>query len=202
MTLGQTDTSGDVWVAPRTRGTLPPHRIARRVLARSPHQPRMHTARRLGPAAALLVSLVLAPAAPAQYTLSQVQLPTGARVRVTAPTLLPERVVGRVIARTPDGLAISKDQGRVQVSFAPEQIEMLEVSEGRQRLRWSVLGGLGGMVAGGSIGAWQGGRNDPSGFGAALGLIGGSMVGLLAGAISGAILAPERWERYLFSGTR
>lgn len=162
----------------------------------------MHRTFRLAALAALFGTLVAGSSLAAQSSLAHVQLPSGVRVRVTAPTVLPEPVVGRVVARTDEGLMISRNEGRVQITFSPEQIQLLEVSEGRNRGQWALMGGLGGMAAGALIGGWQGGRNDPSGFGGALGFIAGGITGLFAGAIGGGLLAPERWERHLFSSTR
>lgn len=149
-----------------------------------------------------LAALLFAAAAPlqAQYTLPQVQLRTGTRVRVTAPEVLPVRVTGLVVARDPEGLSLSKDRGKVQLTFTPQQIELLEVSEGRNRLKWSLIGGAAGMLGGAVLGGWQGGRQDPSGIGAFIGFLGGGDFGSLGGAVVGAVVAPERWQRYRIAG--
>src|SRR5687768_9841917 len=84
----------------------------------------------------VLAALAGAPSAGAQLTLADVPLPVGARVRVTAPDVVLERVTGRVHTFDEQGLTLSRDSDRVQLVFAPAQVHVIEVSRGRSRWAW------------------------------------------------------------------
>jgi hypothetical protein len=121
---------------------------------------------------------------------------TGSRVRADAPTVSDARIVGRVAAATADSLLLSVSGGAAVLRLSKESIQTLQVSRGRDRLKWGVLGAGAGFLGGAVIGAALGGHDDPSGWGALAGMIGGAALGLPAGAVGGALLAPERWVRY------
>lgn len=74
----------------------------------------------------------------------------------------------------------------------------LDVSEGRERGRWAILGGLIGALGGGLIGgmALAGEADASMGLAPVAGFFAGMVIGAPTGAIVGAITAPERWTRY------
>lgn len=117
----------------------------------------------------------------------------GMRVRVTAPTYLPERMSGKVVS--PDSAGFRLDFVRADAAtFVPwAGIQVLEVSEGAPRAGYALLGLLVGPAVGVAMGAVfcsRGTGNDPC-----FGPIGFGLTGLLVGPVLGAIVAPERWRR-------
>jgi hypothetical protein len=147
----------------------------------------------------------------------------GTRVRVTAPEHMEEPCIGRVVSAA-DPLVVRDKNGTMHYIPAP-QIELLEISRGRNHVKGfavgSGVGGVIGMVAGGAIGYTTYEGPDPEAkcswtdpdypascpyeplpaWGRA---IVGSIVGGVAGAGAGALvgygitaITPERWTTVL-----
>lgn len=139
----------------------------------------------------LLALLVSAASATAQ------SLPRGVdlRVRVTAPNLLARPLVGRTAAAPRDSFAMTLGDGAAaRIVLPAAAVTQVELSAGRERLKWAFLGSGVGTLLGGVAGGYLGGRNDNTGFGAAFGLLGGALAGAVGGAVTGALAAPERWD--------
>lgn len=100
-------------------------------------------------------------------------------------------VVGRLVLRSPERLTVQTDGGRgMGVLF--DQVARVQVSDGRDRAKWTVLGGLFGVVAAGAVYAFDNGDCAGSGCAKRFGLMAGP--GLVAGAVVGSRVAPERWR--------
>ena len=149
--------------------------------------------------ACVLALFTLAPALRAQY--NRPYLPAGTRVRVL------DRAggtpfTGNVQRLTFDTLGVAVGGGAALVQLPTSRLVSLEISEGRERLRWAVKGAGIGLLAGGLIGAASM-RDDTSAvgdLGALAGFFAGGVLGAGFGAVGGAILAPERWRRVSLSG--
>lgn len=124
-----------------------------------------------------------------------VTLPAGLRVRVTAPDVLPARQTGLIVRHGADSLVLVRDEGTVRIAIPAASITRLEVSAGRPRRRPALIGAGIGFIGGAVVGATWGKREDPNGFGGLLGLIAGAVVGPPVGALIGAAVAPEQWDR-------
>lgn len=149
-----------------------------------------------------LFLLLLVPAAlAAQATPASPLLSADARVRVR---LLPEPTgwtVGRVRLLTPDSLLL-RDASVTSIPLS--SVERLEVSRGRARGRWVLIGTGVGMVAG-IVYSRATLDDDPADIGgvqnAADGLA-NTILGMLMGGAAGYFLAPERWTHVPVSGGR
>lgn len=151
---------------------------------------------RIAIARALLIFPLIPSAASAQYSRS-LGLSTGTRVRVTAPAVFPDRATATVLAAQNDTIVVSRSDGTVSLSVPVASIQKLEVSEGRSRLKWGLLGSLGGLLVGGFIGGSTADTdNDLGGLNAMAGFFAGAILGTGAGAVVGALAAPERWTNY------
>ncbi len=156
--------------------------------------------------------LVIALAAAADLAAQQDTLVVpGARVRVTAPTVAENHLVGTVAAVDADTLVLGVNHGtsscfgqgvtimKLSIPFA--SMTSLEVSRGKKS---NVGKGLGiGFLAGAALGAAIGfaAGDDPPGFlafsseqKAAAGAILGSLAGGVIGGVVGATGPSERWE--------
>jgi hypothetical protein len=116
----------------------------------------------------------------------------GSRVRVTAPAVSPERMVGTVAALTADSLLLTRGAGaRLQIDT--RHVQAISVAAGRNRFAWALKGAGIGFLVGGILGAQAGGHGDHSGLGALAGFVAGVVAGTPLGAGIGALAAPERW---------
>ncbi len=116
----------------------------------------------------------------------------GSRVRLTAPVIAPDPMVGRVAGLTPDSLLLERGGGaRLQIDS--RQVRALSVSAGRNRWGWALRGAGIGLLAGGVLGGWSVGAHDDTGVGGFVGFLAGAIVGAPLGAGAGALAAPERW---------
>ncbi|HEU5174023.1 MAG TPA: hypothetical protein VFT96_04640 [Gemmatimonadaceae bacterium] len=128
-------------------------------------------------------------------------LPAGTTIRVTAPQALTERTTGAFQAARSDSLWMHAGRSR-QLVIPVAAVERLEVSKGRARLKWALIGAGSGALAGFVLGGMAGGKDDITGTGAATGAIAGTAQGIVLGAIGGALLAPRRWVGYPVSALR
>ena len=148
--------------------------------------------RRLVPCLAAFALLASAHAAQAQ----QRQL-LGSRVRVTAPTVVPGKVTGQVTAFDSAQLVVHDSVSGVDQAFPLRRILFLEISRGMSRhgsanQRAAVMA----FVVGG-LGAIAGALAHPtksSGSSAAIGGLGGALIGGGIGAAWGTSTPRERWE--------
>jgi hypothetical protein len=142
----------------------------------------------------LLLLPLIASAAAAQYS-NPIGVAVGTRVRIVAPTVRPDPTTGTVLLVQPDTIVLRSGQAS-SLAVPVSSIQKLEISAGRSRAKWGALGGVIGLFAGGIAGGKSGGHDDPTGVGALAGFFAGSVVGLGAGIIVGALAAPERWINY------
>ena len=137
----------------------------------------------------------------AQATPPSPLLRADARVRVR---LLPEPgdwTVGRVRALTADSLLL-QDAGVPSVALS--DVERLEVSRGRARGKWLLIGTGVGMV-GGIVYSRATLDDDPADIGGVQNTADGlanTILGMLMGGAAGYFLAPERWTHVPLSGAR
>ncbi|HET9011340.1 MAG TPA: hypothetical protein VFN38_05960, partial [Gemmatimonadaceae bacterium] len=96
---------------------------------------------------------------------------------------------------TSDTLAVAVSGGNALLQLPMNRLASIDVSEGRDRLGWSTRGAGIGVIGGGLVGAiavWQESHGD---LGVLAGFFAGGMLGAGSGAIIGALMAPERWNR-------
>jgi hypothetical protein len=107
------------------------------------------------------------------------------RVRVTAPRVASEPMVGTYLSADRDTLRLLTTEGSPQLAVPVTAVQRFEVSTGRTRLKWARRGALAGLVFGLVLGATQ---DDGAVF------ISGLLFAPPAGAVAGAMMAPERWR--------
>ncbi len=126
--------------------------------------------------------------------------PPGSRVRIVAPlapAATPVRVTGTLLSATRDSLSLSTLDGSGPLLLERRSVRTVEISRGRRRVLWGVLGATAGFFVGGTVGGLLGGRGEPEGsLGGLVGLTAGVVIGVPVGAVGGAVLAPERWRHY------
>lgn len=149
----------------------------------------------------LCLLLLSGAGAGAQETLEALEVPTGARVRVTSGNGGAGRVTGSLVYIDPDSLVVRPRGESPALSLSFSRVEMLEVSRGRdgragarQGVTWGVYLGAGIGVIAGALSA-SGTPTDPA-ESALLGAVGGAVVGGGLGAAVGAVFPPERWTRF------
>lgn len=158
----------------------------------------------------LALALVLGPVrglaaqTPAQApTQGPLRLDPGTRIRVTAPTLTPGKVVGNAVSIDHEWLSLTQPDSASQSWIRLAFVDTVEVSRGRSRRRRALKGSSWGAFLGGGLGVIAGGlaaKNLPTNSqeSAALGAVGVGLVGGLIGAAIGAIRpGPERWQPYV-----
>jgi hypothetical protein len=135
-------------------------------------------------------------------------LETGARVRLTSPTLRSDQQVVRIVSLTSDTVAFRSDQNPTIRSLALNDISAVEVSLGERRRtgQGAIIGFLAGAAIGGVLGYTIADESCvPTVFGCGeifspgesagvLGLVGGA-AGLLVGTTMGWFAKSERWRR-------
>lgn len=115
---------------------------------------------------------------------------SGTRVRIIRKGGQPH-VVGRLVQRSPERLTVQTDEGRgIGVLF--DQVARVQVSEGRDRKRGAGVGVLVGLVAAGAV--YVSTDSDCTGGRCArrFGLM--AAPAMVAGALVGSRVAPERWR--------
>jgi hypothetical protein len=115
---------------------------------------------------------------------------SGTRIRLIRKGGQPP-VVGRLVLRSPERLTVRTDGGRgMGVLF--DQVARVQVSDGRDRAKWTALGGLFGLVAAGAVYAFDDGDCSGGGCAKRFGLM--AAPGLVLGGVVGSRVAPERWR--------
>ncbi|MDB4887146.1 MAG: hypothetical protein JWN79_2584 [Gemmatimonadetes bacterium] len=141
---------------------------------------------------ALLVALFLLGAPPlcAQYATPYGPV-EGSRVRVTPMDSGASVFTGSLRAFGGDSLVVDVGSGAARLRMPLARLRRMEVSEGKNRagtaLVWSGIG----LLAGGVLGATALSRDPLERF---VGGIAGMGLGLVTGAVAGALAAPERWR--------
>lgn len=133
---------------------------------------------------AVLLSAVIPRDAAAQWIASQ--LSSGARVRVTAPRIVPEPVVGTYLSAAGDSVRLLAAGGGVRLAVPIAAVERFEVSDGRARGKWAKRGALVGLGLG--LAAASAGDSDEW---SNLGFL---ILAVPSGALAGALIAPEQWH--------
>jgi hypothetical protein len=114
----------------------------------------------------------------------------GTRVRVIRKGGQPP-VVGRLVLRSPERLTVQTDDGR-GMGILFDQVARVQVSNGRDRAKWTTLGGLFGLVAASAVYAIDDGDCSGSECAKRFGLMAGPAI--VVGAVVGSRVAPERWR--------
>ena len=116
------------------------------------------------------------------------------RVRITAPLLSETVLLGTLRLMHGDSLLLTTSEGTARMRLPLRDVETIELSRGRDRIRYAglgaVAGGLGMALAFGSSVEEQTG-GEPIALG--VGFLTGLLVGAPLGAVLGAAYAPERW---------
>lgn len=149
----------------------------------------------------LLILPFVVSAASAQFS-NRIGLATGTRIRVVATSIFPERTTATVLAVQSDTIVMARAGGAVSLAVPVSDIQKLEISDGRSRFTWAALGAVAGLFAGGILGGFAGGHDDPSGLGATAGFLAGAILGIPGGAVIGGLAAPERWINYPLASAR
>ena len=145
--------------------------------------------------ATLSLLLLLGTSAPvfSQNGVSYEGVTPGTRVRVSAPAVLPDPVIGTFLSTSRDSLLVSPGEHAV-VRLDLSTVEALDISAGRDRMKWALTGSAAGMLG---VILLSPAVCDPGDMGCGLGMIAASvLVGIPGGALAGALSAPERWVRY------
>lgn len=139
---------------------------------------------------ALIYTLAFAPGLRAQS--DRLSVPLGTRVRIVVD--VNEPFTGNLLRLSPDTLVVAVGSGGALIQVPTSRVSSIELSGGRDRLSGSLKGAGIGLLAGGLIGGVAIGRSDGNNIAALAGLFAGGIIGVGAGAIVGAIVAPERWR--------
>jgi len=116
----------------------------------------------------------------------------GARVRVTAPGVDPKPLTGTISALSDQAITLALEGRAVETSVSRDSIRRLEISQGRNRRKGLLIGGVAAAAVGAVVGGV--GCRDSSDFssGMCAAILGGC--GFAAGAGVGAIVgAGEDW---------
>jgi len=146
----------------------------------------------------ILLALALCPTMAAAQWAGQID--AGTRVRVTAPSIVPQPVVGAFLSSERDSIRVRAEDGKFRVAIPMARVQQLEVADGRSRGRWARWGAVAGAIGGTVIGGLGGsGTTRPADD---WGRVGGLVLGVPLGALAGALLAPERWREHSVVGLR
>lgn len=143
----------------------------------------------------LLAALVsLNNAAGAQASLPE--LPSGTRVRIRAPSAVEKNIVGTIAAYGGDSLTITRGKANRNLTLHLDDIASIDRSRGRDHALGAVIGAAGGAIVGVILGVVcvsvcpKKNSSDAN-----LAPIGGFVIGVPAGAVLGALVGLERWQR-------
>jgi hypothetical protein len=137
------------------------------------------------PPLAVLLLLALFSRPAASQLIGRARVDPRMRVRVTAPRVASEPMVGTYLSADGDTLRLLATEGMPKLAVPVTAVQRFEVSEGRARVRWARRGALAGLVFGLVLGA----TNDDGAV-----FISGLLFAPPAGAVAGALMAPERWR--------
>lgn len=140
-----------------------------------------------------ILLLAVPAAARAQYNEPGL-LGGGSRIRVAAPAVAGDPVIGRLLVLSRDTLLMSAGSGDARITLPLAAVRSIDLSEGRDRRGWAVKGAGIGLVAGGLLGGLSIGNADRNDLAALAGFFAGAVIGTPLGAAVGAIVAPERWR--------
>lgn len=161
----------------------------------------------------LLATLALLPAGAAAgaQALRLTDLSRGDRVRLDAPRVGAERLVGDVEALTPDTLRVREERGGESVAIPVAAItraslSLVQRSRGEVVRRALLIGGAGGAALGAAITLIDRCTNviqadqteedcEPKAEQVLVGVLAGAVVGGALGALVGTMLPTERWAR-------
>ncbi len=154
--------------------------------------------------AGLLVA-ALAVAVPSNlYSQDEPQVIPGDRVRVLAPSVSPDRLVGTMLAMDPDSCVLDVEGRYKPVAVPLASLTSLQVSRGKRSLAGpgAVVGMLTGGIAGVSLalsackveGACRSNGEDKTVVVALVLGVGGAALGAGVGALLGAFKKVDRWE--------
>lgn len=153
--------------------------------------PAVHTARVIVLAAFLLLAAIV-PSAHAQP--DQRHLTLGARVRIVR-AAGEESFIGNVARVTSDSIAVGVGGANVMVQLPLAHLASLEVSDGRDRAKWTANGTLYGALGVGLITGVLFAQEYPGTLMGPVGALAGGFMGAIGGGVAGAMLAPEQWDR-------
>ena len=149
-------------------------------------------------------TVLLAVPLAALSTQVQPTLESGKRVRVTAPLVGPERMVGIYLSNDDSTMQVQTEAQVTPLTIPLVHVIRLEMSQGRKSnsLKGLVIGSVSGAVLGAVAGLVVGQENgdNPCGGGrpaecAAIGALAVGATGALVGLGIGALIKTERWER-------
>lgn len=144
-------------------------------------------------AAAVLLTLGAPGQAAAQERISVQALRNYGRVQIWAPALRAEPIEGPV--RSADSLQLVLGTwGRHPLTVAADQIQRVQVREGRGKLGAGLLGFSLGLLAGlVGVGAWESMSCPGCDMNGVVAVVIGAPVGALVGTLIGAVSANPRW---------
>lgn len=122
-------------------------------------------------------------------------LATDSRIRITAPTLMSNPLIGNIAGIHPDALILAP---RIRIPI--NAISQIDISLGQKTVRqstqssaWKGALAIGGFVAATAAETCRRDRSDCKGGRIFLAVAGGTVTGGLFGGIYGALHRPERW---------
>lgn len=164
--------------------------------------------RRPGTVCAPLICISTLTVVPAQsqQVADQTELAPGMRVRIAAPEVLPDRLVGKISAIDQDRVTVESADSRVSISIPRDKIDRVDLSEGAHS-RW-VDSGIGAAMgaATAAIACVAGNSHSSNSFVHISSATAGAVCGVLGagvGAVVGALIPPgEHWHRMATSSYR
>lgn len=144
---------------------------------------------------AALLCLAVLPVRAQEISLLQ----AGTRIRVTSSRTGAEPIVGSALRLVRDTLVMATESGNALLTLPTAQLAQIEVSDGRERVKWGFTGAWVGAtaLAVGTAIAVKG--QDQDGLAAFAGFLAGGIAGFFGGGIVGAIAAPEQWRPFTVS---
>lgn len=121
-------------------------------------------------------------------------LQAGTRIRVTSPRTGDEPFAGNVLRLVRDTLVMATEGGNALLTLPTASLARIEVSEGRDRVKWGFIGAWAGATALGLGAAVALKNEDPNGLASFVGFLAGGIAGFFIGGVGGAIMAPEQWR--------
>lgn len=120
-------------------------------------------------------------------------LGSGEHVRITAPELAAAPIRGAFLSAERDTIRVATAGGSLILGVPYSAVQRFEVSRGRARMRWAMMGAGAGAIAGMLLGAMSASGGSGS-LDESWAPLGGLVAGIPIGAVVGALVAPERWR--------